>query len=52
MGAVPGMGGAGGPGMAGGPVASMWKAAAAPDGQTYYYNEKTGESSWEKPPGM
>mmetsp|Transcript_22500 Transcript_22500/g.31726 ORF Transcript_22500/g.31726 Transcript_22500/m.31726 type:complete len:628 (-) Transcript_22500:732-2615(-) len=30
----------------------MWKTATAPDGQTYYYNEKTGETSWEKPPGM
>jgi len=42
-----------GAGMVGAPViAPMWKAATAPDGQTYYYNEKTGESSWEKPPGM
>jgi len=29
-----------------------WKAATAPDGQTYYYNEKTGATSWEKPVGM
>ena len=30
----------------------IWKTAQAPDGQTYYYNEKTGETSWDKPPGM
>jgi len=34
------------------PTASAWKAATSPDGQVYYYNEKTGESQWEKPPGM
>jgi far upstream element-binding protein len=31
---------------------SPWKSATASDGQIYYYNEKTGESQWEKPPGM
>jgi far upstream element-binding protein len=31
---------------------SPWKSATASDGQVYYYNEKTGESQWEKPPGM
>jgi len=31
---------------------SPWKAANAPDGQTYYYNDKTGETTWEKPAGM
>mmetsp|Transcript_3623 Transcript_3623/g.5391 ORF Transcript_3623/g.5391 Transcript_3623/m.5391 type:complete len:593 (-) Transcript_3623:758-2536(-) len=31
---------------------SQWKTATAGDGQVYYYNEKTGESQWEKPPGM
>eukprot|EP00592_Proboscia_alata_P013326 CAMPEP_0194389022 /NCGR_PEP_ID=MMETSP0174-20130528/101678_1 /TAXON_ID=216777 /ORGANISM="Proboscia alata, Strain PI-D3" /LENGTH=702 /DNA_ID=CAMNT_0039180867 /DNA_START=31 /DNA_END=2139 /DNA_ORIENTATION=- len=31
---------------------SPWKAATAADGQTYYYNDKTGESQWEKPAGM
>lgn len=30
----------------------QWKTATAPDGQTYYYNEKTGETSWDKPMGM
>ncbi len=33
-------------------MASPWKAATAPDGQTYYYNEKTGATTWEKPAGM
>lgn len=31
---------------------SPWKAATAPDGQIYYYNERTGETQWEKPAGM
>ncbi len=26
-----------------------WAAYTAPDGRTYYYNAKTGVSSWEKP---
>jgi len=30
----------------------QWKTATAPDGQTYYYNEKTGETSWDKPMGV
>mmetsp|Transcript_41601 Transcript_41601/g.61018 ORF Transcript_41601/g.61018 Transcript_41601/m.61018 type:complete len:751 (+) Transcript_41601:93-2345(+) len=33
-------------------AASPWKTASAADGQTYYYNEKTGESQWDKPAGM
>jgi hypothetical protein len=36
----------------GGMNVSPWKTATAPDGQTYYYNEKTGETTWEKPMGM
>jgi WW domain len=34
------------------PLASSWKSAAAADGQVYYYNEKTGETQWDKPAGM
>jgi WW domain len=34
------------------PASSEWKAATAPDGQVYYYNERTGETTWTKPPGM
>ena len=34
------------------PQAAKWKSATAPDGQTYYYNEVTGETTWQKPPGM
>eukprot|EP00554_Chaetoceros_debilis_P000527 CAMPEP_0194097744 /NCGR_PEP_ID=MMETSP0149-20130528/58023_1 /TAXON_ID=122233 /ORGANISM="Chaetoceros debilis, Strain MM31A-1" /LENGTH=641 /DNA_ID=CAMNT_0038783773 /DNA_START=59 /DNA_END=1984 /DNA_ORIENTATION=+ len=29
-----------------------WKSTQSPDGQTYYYNEKTGATTWDKPPGM
>jgi len=32
--------------------AGSWKTATAGDGQVYYYNEKTGETQWNKPPGM
>jgi hypothetical protein len=35
----------------GAPV-SDWKSATAPDGQVYYYNERTGETTWQKPHGM
>lgn len=35
-----------------GPPVSDWKSASAPDGQVYYYNERTGETTWNKPPGM
>lgn len=31
---------------------SPWKAAIAPNGQTYYYNSNTGETSWQRQPGM
>jgi len=34
------------------PPAAVWRAANTVDGQTYYYNEKTGETQWEKPAGM
>mmetsp|Transcript_3041 Transcript_3041/g.8254 ORF Transcript_3041/g.8254 Transcript_3041/m.8254 type:complete len:588 (+) Transcript_3041:99-1862(+) len=34
------------------PLASEWKVATAPDGQQYYYNERSGETTWQKPPGM
>ncbi len=34
------------------PQTMEWKAAKAPDGQTYYYNEKTGATTWDKPVGM
>jgi len=29
-----------------------WKSAKAADGQIYYYNETTGETQWDKPPGF
>lgn len=32
--------------------ASVWKTANTADGQTYYYNEATGATQWEKPAGM
>ena len=31
---------------------SQWKSATSPDGQIYYYNERTGETQWDKPMGM
>jgi len=31
---------------------SGWKSATAADGQVYYYNEKTGETQWDKPAGL
>eukprot|EP00540_Astrosyne_radiata_P023307 CAMPEP_0116848680 /NCGR_PEP_ID=MMETSP0418-20121206/15142_1 /TAXON_ID=1158023 /ORGANISM="Astrosyne radiata, Strain 13vi08-1A" /LENGTH=291 /DNA_ID=CAMNT_0004480299 /DNA_START=10 /DNA_END=885 /DNA_ORIENTATION=+ len=34
------------------PQVSSWKSATAADGQIYYYNEKTGETQWDKPVGM
>mmetsp|Transcript_401 Transcript_401/g.656 ORF Transcript_401/g.656 Transcript_401/m.656 type:complete len:634 (-) Transcript_401:1443-3344(-) len=34
------------------PPVSEWKTATAPDGQVYYYNERSGETTWQKPPGM
>jgi hypothetical protein len=29
-----------------------WKAISSPDGQIYYWNERTGVSQWQKPSGM
>lgn len=34
------------------PAAPEWKVATAPDGQQYYYNERSGETTWQKPAGM
>ena len=34
------------------PAASEWQTATSPDGETYYYSSKTGETSWDKPPGV
>ncbi|KAL7522251.1 hypothetical protein ACHAWX_006948 [Stephanocyclus meneghinianus] len=31
---------------------SPWRSATAADGQIYYYNQHTGETQWDKPPGM
>ena len=32
--------------------ASPWKAAMSPEGQTYYYNEVTSETTWDMPAEM
>ena len=29
-----------------------WEVCVSRKGETFYYNNKTGESSWDKPPGM
>ncbi|CAJ1966673.1 unnamed protein product [Cylindrotheca closterium] len=42
----------GGAPQAAAPVVSDWKSATAPDGQVYYYNQRTGETQWNKPIGM
>jgi hypothetical protein len=34
------------------PAASPWRTATSADGQMYYYNSLTNETSWDKPPGM
>jgi rRNA processing protein Krr1/Pno1 len=34
------------------PIPLLWKAATSPEGQIYYYNERTGETQWERPAGM
>jgi hypothetical protein len=34
------------------PIVSEWKSATSPDGQVYYYNERTGATQWDKPAGM
>lgn len=34
------------------PVVSPWRTATSADGQIYYYNSITNETSWDKPPGM
>lgn len=34
------------------PAASPWRTATSADGQIYYYNSITNETSWDKPPGM
>jgi len=31
---------------------SPWRSATAADGQIYYYNEKTGQTQWDKPADM
>jgi len=30
-------------------IKSVWSAATAPNGNIYYYNKKTGETTWNKP---
>lgn len=39
-------------GVAVSPAASPWRSATSADGQIYYYNAMTNETSWDKPPGM
>eukprot|EP00850_Spirogloea_muscicola_P025215 SM002471S08227 [mRNA] locus=s2471:12:1744:- [translate_table: standard] len=34
------------------PSGSDWQEATAQDGRKYYYNRRTRQSSWEKPPEM
>jgi hypothetical protein len=34
------------------PAPTTWRSTSTEDGQIYYYNEKTGETQWEKPMGM
>ena len=34
------------------PAESPWRTATSADGQMYYYNSLTNETSWKKPPGM
>jgi len=34
------------------PAVSPWRTATSADGQIYYYNSMTNETSWDKPPGM
>lgn len=33
-------------------AAMMWTEHRAPDGRSYYYNSKAGESVWEKPQAL
>jgi len=39
-------------GVAVSPAASPWRTATSADGQIYYYNAMTNETSWDKPPGL
>eukprot|EP00986_Skeletonema_menzelii_P005746 scaffold2132_cov152-Skeletonema_menzelii.AAC.7 len=39
-------------GVAVSPAASPWRTATSADGQIYYYNSMTNETSWDKPPGI
>jgi transcription elongation regulator 1 len=32
--------------------AAEWTEHKAPDGRSYFYNNKLGESVWEKPPAL
>jgi len=34
------------------PVASDWKKMVQPGGRAFYWNEKTGATTWDKPPGF